>query len=199
MEYINQLILTGKINDVGAYIRSNVGSSYRSGLEMEAVYLLHRNFQLLGNLTLSRNRIRHYDYFTDNYDTGVQNKLHLSNTPSSFSPSLIASAGFQFRPVRNVELGMQAKFAGRQFLDNTGNQSKSIDPYQFVNFTGSWQIPLPFLQTLRLNVLVNNLLNQEYETNGYTFGYIYGGTRTTENFYYPQAGRNFLIGLTLGY
>ncbi len=199
MEYINQLILTGKINDVGAYIRSNVGSSYRSGLEMEAVYLLHRNFQLLGNLTLSRNRIRHYDYFTDNYDTGVQDKLHLSNTPISFSPSLIASAGFQFRPVRNVELGMQAKFAGRQFLDNTGNQSKSIDPYQFVNFTGSWQIPLPFLQTLRLNVLVNNLFNQEYETIGYTFGYIYDGTRTTENFYYPQAGRNFLIGLTLGY
>ena len=199
MEYINQLILTGKINDVGAYVRSNVESSYRSGIEMEAVWLLHRKFQLLGNLTLSRNIIRHYDYFTDNYDTGIQEKKHFRNTPISFSPSLIASAGFVYRPVRNVELGLQSKFAGRQYLDNTGDAAKSLDPYQFVNFTGSWQIPLPFLQTLRLNVLVNNLLDQKYETNGYTFGYIVNGNRITENFYFPQAGRNFLIGLTVGY
>jgi iron complex outermembrane receptor protein len=68
-----------------------------------------------------------------------------------------------------------------------------------VNFTGSWHLPLPFLKTLRLNVLVNNLFDQEYETNGYTFGYVFGGERVTENFYYPQAGRNFLVGLTLGY
>ena len=199
MEYINQLILTGKINDVGAYVRSNVESSYRSGVEMEASYHAHRKIQLLGNLTLSRNRIRHYDYFTDNYDTGIQEKVHFSNTPISFSPSLIASAGLLYRPLRNVELGLQSKFAGRQYMDNTGNSAKSLDPYQFVNFTGSWQIPLPFLQTLRLNVLVNNLLNQKYETNGYTFGYVYGGERVTENFYFPQAGRNFLVGLTLGY
>jgi iron complex outermembrane receptor protein len=199
MEYINQLILTGKINDVGAYVRSNVESSYRSGLEMEAVWLLHRKFQLLGNMTISRNRIRHYDYFTDNYDTGVQDKVHYKDTPISFSPSLIASAGFQYSPVRNLEIGLQAKFAGRQFMDNTGTASRSLDPYQFVNFTGSWQLPLPFLQTLRLNVLVNNLFNHQYETNGYTFGYVYGGARTTENFYYPQAGRNYLIGFTLGY
>ncbi len=203
MEYINQLILTGKINDVGAYVRSNVESSYRSGIEMEAAWLLHRKFQLLGNLTLSRNIIRHYDYFTDIYNlegslTG-QEKKHFRNTPISFSPSLIASAGFVYRPVRNVELGLQSKFAGRQYLDNTGDPAKSLDPYQFVNFTGSWQLPLPFLQTLRLNILVNNLFNQQYETNGYTFGYIYDGTRITENFYFPQAGRNFLIGLTLGY
>jgi iron complex outermembrane receptor protein len=104
-----------------------------------------------------------------------------------------------FRPFWNAELGVQAKFAGRQYLDNTGNAAKSLDPYQFVNLTGSWQIPLPVLQTLRLNVLVNNLFNQQYETNGYTFGYIFGGQRVTENFFFPQAGRNFLVGLTLGY
>ena len=199
MEYVNQLILTGKINDVGAYVRSNVKSSFRSGLETEAVWLLHQKFQLLGNLTLSRNLIRNYDYFTDNYDTGVQDKVHYKNTPISFSPTLIASAGFAYRPLRNVELGLQTKFAGRQYLDNTATKARSLDPYQFVNFTGSWQIPLPFLQTLRLNVLVNNLLDQKYETNGYTFGYVFGGERVTENFYYPQAGRNFLVGLTLGY
>jgi iron complex outermembrane receptor protein len=199
MEYINQLILTGKINDVGAYIRSNVKSSFRSGIEVEGGYQLFNNLNLFGNLTLSRNRIRHYDYFVDNYDSGIQEKFHLTNTPISFSPSLIASAGLELRPIRNVELGLLAKFAGRQYLDNTGSQSKSLDPYQFVNFRASWNLPLPFLQTLRLNLLVNNLLNQQYETNGYTFGYVYGGERITENFYFPQAGRNYLIGFTLGY
>jgi len=199
MEYINQLVLSGKINDVGAYVRSNVESSYRSGIEMEAAWMLHRKIQLLGNLTLSRNRIRHYDYFLDNYDSGLQEKTHFRDTPISFSPSLIASAGFVYQPLRNVEIGFQSKFAGRQYLDNTGNDSKSLNPYQFVNFTSSWQIPLPSLRTLRFNVLVNNLFNQLYETNGYTWGYIYGGNRVTENFYFPQAGRNFLIGFTLGY
>lgn len=197
MEYVNQLILTGRINDVGAYIRNNVKSSYRSGLELEAAASISQKIQVNGNLTLSQNRIREYRYFVDNYDTGIQDEILLKNTAISFSPSLIASAGIVYQPFRNFEAGLQAKFAGRQYLDNTGDKAKSIDPYQFLNLRATWHIQLPLVRELQLSLLVNNLLNQAYQTSGYTFGYVYGGQRTTENFYFPQAGRNFLLGATL--
>ena len=44
---------------------------------------------------------------------------------------------------------------------------------------------------------VNNIFNKRYEPNGYTFSYIYGGSMTTENFFYPMAGTNVMVGLSL--
>ncbi len=199
MFYRNQLVLTGQINDVGAYIRSNVSESYRTGIEMDIVYKILPEIQISGNLALSRNIIANFNYFIDDYDneTGEQKKEGLKNTPIAFTPNFISASELSWNPVKNLEAGLMAKFVGRSFLDNTGSQNKSLNPYQFLNFRASYRLYLPFIKEASIQVLVNNLLDSKYETNGYTFGYISGGQRITENFYYPQAGRNFLVGVSV--
>lgn len=204
MYYPNQLILTGEINDVGAYIRSNVKNSFRSGIEMEGRCRILPVLQLAGNLTLARNQIREFVAFTDDYDQNNQQREVFRNTPIAFSPNLISALELTWFARSNVEMALIGKAVGRQYLDNTGNRNRSLDPYQFLNFRASWKwLGASLLgkkqegRELRFQVLVNNLLNQTYETNGYTFGYIAGGARVQENFFFPQAGRNFLAGLSL--
>jgi iron complex outermembrane receptor protein len=46
---------------------------------------------------------------------------------------------------------------------------------------------------------INNLFSELYEANGYTYSYVWGGELVTENFYYPQAERNFLMQLKVGF
>ena len=197
MYYRNQLILSGQINDVGAYIRSNVASSYRRGFEMEASYKIVPKVVLGGNLTLSENRISEYNYFLDNYDSGEQAKNVFKNSPIAFSPNLIAASEIAWLPIKNLEAALIGKMVGRQYLDNTGSKSKSLNPYQFLNLRASYRLYLPNIKELSFQILVNNVLNQKYQANGYTYGYISGGQTITENFYFPQAGRNFLVGLSL--
>jgi len=197
MYYRNQLILTGKINDVGAYIRSNVASSYRTGIEMEAAYAILPTFSIGGNLTLSDNQISEYDYYLDNYDSGEQTRTVFKKTHIAFSPNLIAATDLTWIPVRNMEASLIGKMVGRQYLDNTGTKSRSLDPYQFLNFRAGYRIHIKGLKEISFQVLVNNLLDQKYEANGYTYGYISGGQTVNENFYFPQAGRNFLGGVTV--
>jgi iron complex outermembrane receptor protein len=135
----------------------------------------------------------------DNYDNadGKQNLEVFKSTPIAFSPDIISAAEVSWIPVKNLETALMAKYVGRSFLDNTGSNEKSLNPYQFLNFRASYRLYLPFVKEISLQVLVNNILNQKYETNGYTFGYISGGQRVTENFYFPQAGTNFLAGFSL--
>ena len=197
MWYPNQLILTGAINDVGAYIRSNVAGSSRLGLEWEGLWKFCSWSYASANLTLSRNRIREYRYFLDDYDQGGQKETVYKNTPIAFSPETIAAAEWGVTPRRNLEAAFIGKWVGRQFLDNTGSLNKSLDPYSFLHFRARYRLPISKVKDCHLQVLVNNLLNNRYETNGYTYGYILGGETVVENFYFPQAGRNFLVGLTL--
>lgn len=197
MYYTDQLVLTGQINDVGAYIRSNVGKSYRQGVELEAAYKVLPEVQLSGNVTLSRNRISAFNYYLDDYSTGEQKLTVYKDTPIAFSPDLIASGEIRYLPIKNLEAALISKWVGRQYLDNTGNKNKSLDPYQFLNFRASYRIYVPFVKEISVQVLVNNVLNARYEANGYTWGYVYDGQVTAENFYFPQAGRNFLVGVNV--
>jgi len=199
MYYNNQLILTGQINDVGAYIRSNVKESYRTGIELDAAYKILPQLQVSGNLTLSRNIISNFNNYIDNYDdaNGEQTLEKLKNTQIAFSPNLISGSEISWIPVKNLETALMAKFVSRSYLDNTAETNRSLNPYQFVNFRASYRMYLPLVREVSIQLLVNNVLDKKYENNGYTFGYISGGQRTIENFYYPQAGRNFLIGIGL--
>jgi iron complex outermembrane receptor protein len=201
MNYKDQLILTGKINDVGAYNRINVPKSYRMGVELEAGYLVTKKISLTGNVTLSANKIKAFDEYIDNYDTYdsngnmIQTIIHHTNTDIAFSPNLIASFGASFQPVKNMEITILSKYVGKQFLDNTSSSNRMLNAYYLTNLTASYSLFHWGLKEIKLGVLVNNVFNFLYENNGYTWGYIYGGKRIAENFYYPQAGRNFLLRL----
>lgn len=199
MYYQNQLVLTGKINDVGAYTRTNVDKSYRTGVEAEFNYSVSSLITLKGNTTYSMNRVLNYSFYNYNYDTGNEDLSVFSNTPIAFSPDLIACGEVVVMPLKNMELGLLTKHVGRQFLDNTGDLNKSIRDYTVFNLRGNYVIEGSGTKQLTLKLLVNNLFSKKYETHGYTYGYYAGGEQINENFYFPQAGINFLAGLQFSF
>ncbi len=197
MLYNNQLVLTGQINDVGDYTRTNVEKSYRAGIELEVGYRIIKKLSITGNITLSANKINEFNEYVDNYDTGVQTVYEHKNTDLSFSPNSIASAALNYDPIKNMSISFIGKHVGDQFLDNTSTQSRKLNAYTTFNLQMQYTIKDVLFKEITLGLMVNNLFNELYENNGYTWGYIYGGERTVENFYYPQAERNFMLRVLL--
>jgi iron complex outermembrane receptor protein len=197
MHYNNQLVLTGQINDVGDYTRTNVDQSYRAGIELEAGYRIFNNLSITGNITLSENKITEFNEYVDNYDTYVQTVYNHKNTDLSFSPNIIAAAGLNYEPIKNMSINFTGKHVGEQFLDNTSTDTRKLNAYTTFNLQMQYTIKDVLFKEITLGVMVNNLFNELYENNGYTWGYIYGGVRTVENFYYPQAERNFMVRVLL--
>ncbi len=196
MDYTNQLVLTGALNDVGSSIRTNVDKSYRAGVELIAQVLISKRVSVNFNTTLSQNKINDftevlYDY-TNGFDI-IENTY--SNTDIAFSPNAIAAIGVEYVPVKSLNLMLQGKYVAEQFLDNTSNAYRTIDAYYTVDARVSYTVFPKKMKELTLNFMANNILNNLYSSNGYTYSYIYGDM-ITENFFYPQAGANFLVGLT---
>jgi iron complex outermembrane receptor protein len=203
MDYKDQLILTGQINDVGAYIRENVANSYRAGLELSGAYQVSKMLTVGGNLTLSQNKIKEFTEYIDDYSTVEfqQEAMNYENSDIAFSPNTIASAIIEFKPLDNLSLNWMSKHVGKQFLDNTSNDARALDSFFTNDIRISYQVQPRFFKSLEVNLLVNNIFNELYEPNGYTFSYFVPGESqkelVTENFYYPMAGTNFMLGLTL--
>ena len=197
MHYKDQLVLTGQINDVGDAVRQNVAISHRAGIELETSYRLTNNWSLTGNATLSNNKIKEFNEFVTNYDIDGQDTINHTNTDLAFSPNLIAAAGLQYVPVDGMRIHFSGKHVGDQFLDNTSTESRKLNAYTTFNFQMEYTLKEVLFKEMTFGFLVNNVFNELYENNGYTWGYIAGGERTVENFYYPQAGRNFLLRVLL--
>ena len=197
MLYRNQLVLTGKINDVGAYTRTNIPNSYRAGLELQGKKQFNKWMSLHGNITLSENKIRNFTEYIDDYDNGGQQTKFYSKTDISFSPSVTGSASLNFIPVKNAELNVIGKYVGRQFLDNTSQRSRSLHDYYVQDIRAGYLFETRNSKSFRLFALCNNLFSKKYEPNGYTFSYVYGGSLSTENYYFPMATRNFVVGLNI--
>ena len=197
MNYNNQLINTGKINDVGSYTRVNVAESYRLGIEISAVLRLLNSLDIQGGVTYSENKIASFTEYVDNYDDPnyEQTQIEHENTNMAFSPNLIGNLGFTYRPLEGFTLNWMTKYVGDQFLDNTSSQDRKIDAFTYSNVSLNYTIEDYVFKSITLGIQFNNILDAKYQNNGYTWGYIAGGQRTIENFYYPQAGRNFMIRL----
>lgn len=200
MDYKNQLIPTGELNDVGSAIRQNVPDSYRAGIELQAGVRLLPELEWSGNATFSRNKIDEYQQFIDVYDAGFafigQESRTYEDTDISFSPSFIGNSILNFTQ-NGFSAELVTKYVSRQYLDNTQTEARSIDPYLVNDIRLGYNFSsLPVLSGLQANLQVNNILDEKYETNGYTFGYIVGGDEQHFNYYYPQAGRNFRLQLS---
>ena len=195
MNYRNQLVLTGQINDVGAYNRVNIPESYRAGIELEAGTLLAKNLRWNVNATFSRNKIRNFTEYLDNFDTGEQVANRFRNTDIAFSPNAIAGSQLLYTGLKRLEIGLLSKYVGRQFLDNTSNTARSLNPYFVNDIRLIYSLKPKFADTIEFTLLLSNVLNELYESNGYTFSYISEGKTVTENFFFPQAPRNVLAGM----
>jgi iron complex outermembrane receptor protein len=195
--YKDQLVLTGKINDVGSYTRSNVPNSYRMGIELQGGIRFTHWLNAAANITLSRNQIKDFTEYYDDYDNGGQKAIPHGNTDIAFSPAIIASGMLNIIPCNNVEISLPGKYAGRQYLDNTSNKKRSLDAFYVQDARISYTLRKALFKETIFIVQVNNVFNKKYEPNGYTYSYQYGGAVTTENFYYPMAGTNCMVGLNV--
>ncbi len=201
MLYKDQLVLTGKINDVGSYTRTNVPNSYRAGIELQAGVVLNSWLNANGNITFSNNKIKSFTEYLDEYDadfnyTGQQTVEH-THTDISFSPNVIAAGTVTFIPLKNMQLNFVSKFIGKQYLDNAQNENRKLDPYFTEDFRLNYSLyKKPFSQ-IDFIIAVNNIFNKLYEPNAYTYPYIYDGALVNDNYYYPAAGTNFMVGLNI--
>jgi iron complex outermembrane receptor protein len=197
MNYVDQLILTGEINNVGVPILTNVPKSYRQGLEIETGIQILKNLKWYGNLTLSRNIIPLFIDFTDNWDTGGQDIQSLKNKTISFSPSIIAGSVVDYYPFNNFHLTLNTKYVGKQYIDNTENPDRMLNAYLVHNISILYTIKNKMFKELICQFAVNNLLDKKYETNAWVYKYNEGGSQYLMDGYFPQAGLNcmFKIGL----
>ena len=201
MNYQNQLVPTGQLNDVGAAIRTNVANSYRTGIEIDGGIRFNSKLRWNMNITVSQNKIKEftevmYDYGT-NFDQYNEVKTERKDTAIPFSPNLIAGSNLLYTPTKYFELAWLSKYVGKQYLDNTSNESRIIDPYFTNDLRMTYIIKPPFMKEVSLSLLVNNIFDVSYSSNGYTWGYFAGASETRQNYYYPQAGRNFLAMVTM--
>ena len=196
MLYDEQLILTGEIDDVGNPKRTNSGSSYRIGLEIENRINISELFSFETNLTLSSNKNKNIFSMVDGalYNYGKTN--------ISFSPSFVGSNAIIYQPSEKISLSLLSKFVGKQYMGNTDQPNSILESYfvNDLNITYSLQ-PEKIFQSISINFLINNILNKEYISNGYYYTYddtwsVPGQIKTLDGAgYYPQATRNFLAGL----
>ncbi|WP_291114164.1 TonB-dependent receptor [Flavobacterium sp. UBA6135] len=198
MKYKDQLVLTGELNDVGAPIRANSGDSYRIGLEVDVTLKLTEKWFLQPNVTLSQNKNQDFVFQRD----GVLENLGTTNI--AFSPNFIAANRLTFMPLKNLQLSFLSKFVGEQYMGNIDAESSKLDSYFVNDLNVSYEINFnKVFKTMRFNALVNNIFNLKYESNGYFYTYDDdfsnpGTISTIEGAgFYPQAGINFLVGLTL--
>jgi iron complex outermembrane receptor protein len=197
MNYKNQLVLTGKINDVGEYTRTNIPDSYRMGIEMQGNYRMATWLDVAANLTLSKNRIRNFEEYIDDYDNGGQKLNTYSESDISFSPSIIGGSTITITPVKNFEVALLSKYVSKQYLDNTSNEHRILKPYFTEDFRMIYTLTPKWGKQINIIGQVNNLFNKMYEANGYTYSYIYNQQLITENYYFPMAGTNWMLGLNL--
>ncbi|MFN8166619.1 MAG: TonB-dependent receptor [Bacteroidia bacterium] len=196
MIYDSQLILTGKINDVGEYIRESVKDSYRRGAEIQLAYKFCRAADIKVNFTMSENKIKNYTEYVDYY---AQLAFNYTNTDISFSPSIISGSEINFHPVKNLDIQLNGKYVGKQYLDNTSSDLRKLDPYFLAGVSSNWKIAIKGGVTLSLTLQVNNLFDKKYISNGYTYNDYSGGQRNDYNYYFPQAGRNWMVGVVIGF
>ncbi|MDD4226556.1 MAG: TonB-dependent receptor [Mariniphaga sp.] len=197
MNYKDQLVLTGEINDVGNPIMANVDKSYRAGVELQVGIPLSRNLFWMGNATFSKNKIKNFVEFVENWDTGEQEAFELGTTNIAFSPNRIANSQLKFEPVKNLNLEIVSSYVGKQFIDNTSNNNRSLDAWLVNNLKANYSFKTSFLKEVVLQIMVNNIFNEDYESNAWVYSYIYNNQRYKMDGYFPQAGRHFMAGINL--
>jgi iron complex outermembrane receptor protein len=183
--------LNGKISDIGTPLTSNIKDSYRAGIELSLAAQLLPSLRWEGNATLSSNKIRNFVEYVDTYDADwnelPQTANELGTTDIAFSPNTIINSLFDFR-LKNAFASFSSVYVGRQYLDNTSGRLRSLDPYFVNNLRVGYTFYPSFMKELTVDFNVNNLFNEQYETNCWVWSYLLGGERNQDCGYFTQAG-----------
>ncbi len=213
MNYRNQLVLTGALNDVGSPIRATSGKSYRLGLEIDADIRINDQFSIRPNVAISSNK-------NVDFNANINGDLvNLGNTPISNSPDVIAGNAFVFQPLKNLQFSLLSKYVGEQYMGNLGGvianepaviyneistNNEKLKSYFTSDFNVVYEVKTTkIFKAIVFSALINNIFNTKYVDRGYYYTYDdtwsdAGATTTLDGAgYYPQATRNFLVGVTL--
>jgi iron complex outermembrane receptor protein len=209
MQYKNQLVLTGELNDVGSPIRRNVDMSRRTGVELSLVWNPFEKLELSGNVAYSVNKISEFDetapVFDPTFNYVRDTVLTYKDTDIILSPSWVAFGEITGRPFRGFEISFNGKFVSEQFLDNKSDDNRKLDSFLVNNLTLNYasELNLSFLRKIKVTFLVNNIFDVKYEPNGYSYFILFDDgnavTQDNYNFYYPQAGINYQAGVSLSF
>lgn len=183
MYYIDQLVLTGGINNVGEALRSNIGESYRAGIELSGSLFITSRLLFRPNITFSSNKNLDFNY------QGAGGSITEATTDIAFSPNIIGNTSLQYKPIDFIYLIWYSTYVGEQYLDNTQNERLKLQDYLVNDFRVEFRKGFGKISELSAFVMVNNILGAEYSSNGY----VYSG----QPFYFPQAGRNYMVGLKI--
>ena len=211
MNYKNQLVLTGALNDVGSPIRATSGKSYRLGLEVDADIRISDQFSIRPNIAISSNK-------NVGFNAPINGDLvNLGNTPISNSPDIIAGNAFVFQPLENLQLSLLSKYVGEQYMGNLGGvianepsviyneistNNEKLKSYFTSDFNVVYEVKTTkIFKAIVFSALINNIFDTKYVDRGYYYTFDYpdgnGNTITGDGAgYYPQATRNFLVGVT---
>lgn len=195
MEYYDMLLETGRINDAGFTVKENTPRAFRRGLELKAAYRPASKIRLDANLTLSRNRIRQYTAFLDNYDSDwnylKQTSEEYSNTAMLLSPSMTAGAAVCWTPSwmnRGIRLG--GKFVGKQYWDNTSSEDRSVPAYWISNLDLGHRFDIKGRVGLTVRAEVNNLFDRQYYAYAWVWRAIVDSKPYQQEGVFPQAPIN---------
>ena len=193
MQYNNQLVLTGALDNVGEYLRENVDKSYRLGFELDAIVVLSDKFTLNSNFALSKNKVQD---LIINRDGALQN---LGDTNIAFSPNVITTNAIEYAPNSKFRATLIGKYVGEQYMSNTDTVASKLDSYFVTDLNFSYTINFKSVfKSIVIRGMVNNLLDLEYVDRGYTYLDTWSGPTASEiQGYYPQATRNFILGMTM--
>jgi iron complex outermembrane receptor protein len=198
MFYKDQLIMTGQINDVGAAIMTNVPRSHRAGFEYTGKLILTDHLSWSHHATLSRNKIVGFTAYIDDWDHwGEQITEALGTTDIAFSPTVIAGSNVSLKAFKSLYINLQSTYVSRQYLDNTSSVDRSLNAYFVNNLKFDYTLPQKLVKRCAFFASINNLLNENYESNGWVYSYYAAGKKEKLDGLFPQAGISYLLGMTI--
>ena len=209
MDYTDQLVLNGKVNDIGEAMAENVKDSYRMGIELSLGARITDWLRWDLNGTWSKNRIKNYTGYMSDYNQNwkelyTQTAIYAGDTPISFSPSFMGNSLISFN-YKGFDASLQSQYVSRQYLDNFGIDENSLDPYFVNHLSLAYSFKLPSVKQITVGATIYNLFNTRYETNGYSQNAaVYeGGDKNQKAVisydprFYPMAGTNVLAHITV--
>jgi iron complex outermembrane recepter protein len=204
MDYKNQLVLTGEINDVGSAVMTNVRDSYRAGIEAVIGFKISETFKWNMNINMSTNKIKKFMTYVDNWDywddpenEPLQYQYNLGSTNIAFSPRIVAGNNFKFILLKNLSVDFYSKYVGKQFIDNTNSRERQLDPWFVNDLRLKYTFHPETMDEISINLLIANIFSEKYESNAWVYRYMYQGSEYKYDGYFPQAGINFLAGISI--
>lgn len=204
MDYKDQLVLTGELNEIGEPVAANVPDSYRMGIELMAGVKLNCGFQWDINATWSRNRIKNFVETIYGYDDDWNElpavQINHGSTRIAFSPDFILNNRFGYT-FRGFEVALQSQYVGKQYMSNMEIEDHRLDAYFVSNLNLAYTFKLPKLKSVTVGCTIYNLFNEEYENNGWASSDYTNTVQHRNNYagYAAQAGTNVLGHLTLSF